>query len=119
MRWKKQKRNEMKTTIDRALLEQALELLEMLEDYVARIDGNDSQHGSTNNALRNALAQPVQPVQSVPALNVWVVVDKHGAAQTWSTPSFVGPERETQLEAYNRGFPDSAPSSSVLLAAVP
>ena len=50
-------------------------------------------------------------------LRDWVLVDKDGKAQTWHTPSFVGPETESMLDYLNRGFPDDAPFRSVELTA--
>jgi hypothetical protein len=48
----------MKITIDKAVLEQALDALEELDDYVARIEGNDRRYGRTIVAMHGALAQP-------------------------------------------------------------
>jgi hypothetical protein len=52
-----------------------------------------------------------------PDLRVWVLVDKAGVAQTWRSPSFTGPETDSTIDRFNRGFPSDAPFSSVMLAA--
>ena len=48
-------------------------------------------------------------------IRVWVLVDKHGHAQTWYAASFIGPITQSHLDHLNKGFPESAPFRSVML----
>jgi hypothetical protein len=52
-------------------------------------------------------------------IKVWVLVDKNMEPQRWHTPSFVGPETDSMIDHLNRGFPEGAPFSSVMLSAAP
>lgn len=98
----------MKATVDKALIQQAIEALEI---------GDQFNPGLARVVLRAAPAEPaVEPDGSI---KVWVLVDKDGNPQKWRAPCFVGPESDTQLECFDRVQPDRAPHKSVMLAAPP
>jgi hypothetical protein len=76
----------MKITIDKAVLEQALDALEKLDDYVARIEGNDRRYGSTIVAMHSALAQPAAQQEPAGEPIAWHTEDhlKDKSATTYS-----------------------------------
>jgi hypothetical protein len=95
-------------TIDKAVLEQALDALEKLDDYVARIEGNDRRYGRTIAALRKALAQ-LEAQPNEPAKDIGVEQDERVFARIAAMNAKQAPQKTTPsyIDGYNAGMADA------------